>query len=1442
MRARSARWPRRLTGARVGGARALALEAAALASILAAAAALRLAGLDWDQGRHLHPDERFLSLVLTELRPAPDLWTYFDPARSPLNPFNHGIDFFVYGTFPLFLVEGLARALGREGYDAAYLVGRALSALFDVGTVAAVWLIGRELLGRWPALLAAALLALAVHSIQIAHFFAVDTFATFFSTLALWSLVRFQRTGGPRAWALAGVSVGLAMASKSSAGLLLVLAVGWWIFEGLRTRVYAERGWGGRRWAWLAHLGAFLALAALTFRLFQPYAFASASPLDWRLSREFAGALAQQQAIQSGAFDWPPGVQWAGTAPWLYPLEQIVRWGAGPGFGLAALAGLALAAAVAWRERRHPLALPLAWGALGFAVPGAFVLKTMRYFHPVYPVLALVTAWMFAWLWARRRRPVLGVRGVGALLTAAALAGVLTAALLWTLAFVQIYGRDHARVEASRFIYQHVPAGAAIAVEHWDDALPLPLPGFDPGRYTRRELRVFERDSEAKRAHLLEVLGASGVVVLSSDRGAAAIPRMPQRYPLTRAYYAALQDGSLGFDLLARFTSRPSLGAWVIDDRQAEEAFTVYDHPTVSIYVRRAGATAADVQRRLGPVDVRGAVDVLPRDAVVRRTDQTPEEAARTAAEAGWPSQFEQRPLRGPGAALAWFAALWLAGMLTWPLLWPALRRLPDRGYAAARVLGPAVVAFPAWWLASLGLVRFDAPLVLGCAAVLAALAAAALWRRRAEVRAPLAAALGLIAATEALAAAAFLVMLLLRARNPDLWHPVFGGEKPMDFAHLNAVMRSPGFPPHDPWFAGSRLNYYYGGHVPTAGLAKTLGTPPATAYNLAIASAFGAAATAVFGAAAAAWLAAGRRLGGGGCEGKNRPSRRRWLAAVGVGLAGVALTLLAGNLHSIVQLAALAQRAAGAEGVGLLAAPGVLVGGDLAREFDFWAATRVLPDTVNEFPWFTFMYGDLHPHLMNLANTAAALLGCAALLGLGERARRGRRDGRRAWIGVLALQTFVLGLHRVTNPWDYPTSTVVTAAVLAYVLWRSRRLGARAAAAAGIGAAVLLPALTQALFWPFHAAYVDFFGGWDPTPATTPAARWLLVFGLPAAVLATYAAVVLAASLRRAEPGARRGWLAALTVSGACIAAGLLGSGFDWSTRALLAGLLGLAAAAAWQARARPARLAPLACLLAGLGLTAIPEVVVVRDDIGRLNTVFKTYLQAWMLLGLGAALALPVLLQSLARVRRRRFAWLRLVWAGGLSLLAAAALAYPLLATPHKLSLRIQPLPDTLDGEAFMDGGRISDPDGGPIDLSADWHAIRWLRANVPGAPVVAETPTTIYRWGGRVAVYTGLPSVIAWDWHAKQQHWGYVHEAEARFDDARELFATPDLQRARALLSTYNVGLVYVGELERALYPAASLAKFDRMAPLGVRAVYRDGRTVIYRVHPGGAPAVG
>src|SRR5207248_5512611 len=140
----------------------------------------------------------------------------------------------------------------------------------------------------------------------------------------------------------------------------------------------------------------------------------------------------------------------------------------------------------------------------------------------------------------------------------------------------------------------------------------------------------------------------------------------------------------------------------------------------------------------------------------------------------------------------------------------------------------------------SLKLAPFERPLLLLVWLALIAASFAATWRSRFAFVAWLGRERGLVLATEAVFLAGFALFTWIRAANPDLWHPVFGGEKPMNFAYLNAITRSEYFPPYDPWFAGGVINYYYFGFVLVAVLIKLTSIVPEIAFNLAEPTLFG--------------------------------------------------------------------------------------------------------------------------------------------------------------------------------------------------------------------------------------------------------------------------------------------------------------------------------------------------------------------------------------------------------------------------------------------------------------------------------------------------------------------------------------------------------------------------------------------------------------------------
>ncbi len=150
---------------------------------------LRLVGVNWDEDQHMHPDERFLSLVQVAISPVQNSGEYFNTETSSLNPGNRGYSFFVYGTLPIFIIRYLGEALGQTDYNAVTILGRQVSAVFDLITVLLLFFIGKRLYGKWVGLLGAVFYSLAVLPIQLSHFATVDTITNTFAFLAVYAAV-----------------------------------------------------------------------------------------------------------------------------------------------------------------------------------------------------------------------------------------------------------------------------------------------------------------------------------------------------------------------------------------------------------------------------------------------------------------------------------------------------------------------------------------------------------------------------------------------------------------------------------------------------------------------------------------------------------------------------------------------------------------------------------------------------------------------------------------------------------------------------------------------------------------------------------------------------------------------------------------------------------------------------------------------------------------------------------------------------------------------------------------------------------------------------------------------------------------------------------------------------------------------------------------------------
>ena len=1005
---------------------------------------------------------------------------------------------------------------------------------------------------------------------------------------------------------------------------------------------------------------------------------------------------------------------------------------------------------------------------------------------------------------------------------------------------------------------------SVLATEHWDWAPPLRVDGHDPfgGMYRglttspTGELLLYHEDTLDKREQLLDWLDEADYIITASNRLYASIPRLPTRYPLTIAYYQALFSGELGFELVADFASYPALGPVNFPDQEkpfavpqaayqylpaslsimlppAEEAFSVYDHPRVLIFRKTAAYSRERAEALLPESLLDNVIWVTPRQATrgVRQPLLDAETWAAQRAGGTWSAMFDRQSLLNRSsllAAVVWYLAATALGWLAFPLLFAALPRLRDRGYGVARALGLLGLSYTVWLLASLRLLPNTRGTILAALFLWAALSGLLAWRQRHALRAFLRQERTTILVYEGLFLFLFAAWAAVRALNPDLWHPVVGGEKPMDLAYLNAVIKSTWFPPYDPWFAGGYINYYYFGFVLVSTLTRLLGILPTISYNLALALFYALTGGAAFSVAF-------------NLTGDEKKPLRPYMA----GLLAVLLLLILGNLGEIRLLVNGFRMVAGeptfqstipgfAELVQAIKGFGMVLRGaslPFRPETPYWEPTRMLPadewgvGPITEFPAFTFLYADLHAHMLALPYglTAVAL------------ALNWARGDRR----LLSLLPggLVIGSLLAMNTWDYPTYLLLALAgmTLGTDLWgqETAQPWKRRVLSLG-GRAALLVGLTLLLFQPYRQNYVAGYTRiqrWEGL--YTPLGIYLLLVGQFLFPLLT----LLGGDVRRVwqrvaavEGGSLRLPLALAALGLATLSMALALSGIHIALLTLPVAALALALTL--DAQAPPARRLVWFCVSLAMGLCLAVEIVVLVGDIGRMNTVFKFYNQVWVLLAVSAAAALVWLIDRLER-------WpidLSQSWWLAMGLLLCVAALFPVMSIRARVTDRIEGSNQvTLDGMAYMQYGLIWDVRG-QVDLQPDYEAIVWLQDHVEGSPVLIEgLGEREYLWGNRVSIYTGLPTIVGWRWHQYQQRIAANPEqVNQRQIDVIEFYNTPDISRAWQIIERYDIEYIYLGLYERLYYDRQGLAKFNIMAAEGqLRLVYGRNGVSIYQV---------
>jgi YYY domain-containing protein len=739
--------------------------------------------------------------------------------------------------------------------------------------------------------------------------------------------------------------------------------------------------------------------------------------------------------------------------------------------------------------------------------------------------------------------------------------------------------------------------------------------------------------------------------------------------------------------------------------------------------------------------------------------------------------------------ALLWLVAVEAIGLATLPLALRLFQPLPSGGYGLGKALGLVVSAYLLWLPAMLGYLTYQrAPILL----VLALFGGLCWYLWGDQARRYLRERRDLVAVQEALFLGFGLLALWVRAFN----HDIVGQEKFMDLAFFNAFLATDELPAEDAWLSGYGMAYYPFGYFLLSLPTKLAGLGPAYGYNLSLVLVFSLTflLTAELAANAVALLRGSQRA--------SVLDRSAW----GFGLVSAVFVTLCGNLVGPLEL--VAARGIGgpafwnAVGVkGLQASPMP----DLLPQDGgwWWRSSRVIPtirpDGITEFPYFSFLLGDLHPHFIALP---LLLLVAAVVLVLLLRRRPIVRISELLPVGLL------LGLPLATNTWDAATAWLLyLAAAVAIAL--PRALAPTQNLTRALVAALSPIPLGLVLVSPYFVGYTSQALGPGLVTDQTPLVSLLLLFG----PLFAFAGLLIN---RLWDSQAGGLWLLAAAVVFAA------GAALGYGTAGLAALLLLLLAGAAWPCLERWLRLdAPdsaLAVRLWLLGLAVVSaaillgcELVFIRDSFGtRMNTVFKFYYHVWLLLGLATGPILALWLQRLPREVPRPAAR-----AFGLSALAAflvLGLVYPLAATWTKSNgFKISP---TLNGAAFLDRSKPGEA-----------AAIRWL-AGRPGRPIVLEAVGGDYQEFARVSTFTGLPTVIGWIGHELQWR-GQLDEYARREQDVAAIYQRGSPSDVLRLLRQYRVEYVFVGSLEREKYgPAVDQRLAQLLSP-----VYQQDGAVVY-----------
>lgn len=926
--------------------------------------AFRFYNLTWsDKGSH-HPDENQVMMQVGKLN------------YKNMNP-----GFFAYGSLPLYLYKFAAdgaqylnrtQPIVRDFLPTQpYLLARGLTAFLSTLTILAVFGIGSRLYGRYVGFLASFLFAFCVLPIKLAHFLTVDAILNFFLMMSLYYGARIVDKGRLRDYIPAGIFYGFSMATKASA-----ITSFFPLFIAHFIRLHrAQRPFSIKLWLSLILM---IVFAAGSFYAGMPYAIH-----DW--DNFYPQVKYQADMVAGKTTPWYV-LHYENTTPVLYQLYNLVFWGVGAPLGVAGLAGFAFFIYAFLRRRKGEHLYLLATAVPYFIMVYVMAkVKFIRYQVPMVPLFCIMASYLLYWLYCNA-----ATRKLKNLVLAATFF-VVSATVLYSVALMSIYYKANTWEAASHWIYQNIPDNSKILKQEIEASLPVGLPGYGHKNYKYSEINIIEEPSGIRGVRALAEKIADVDYIILPNPGHYNLPLSAgsKRFPVITSYFQNLFGGTLGFDLVATFTSPPAIGKWEFDDSQADIGFWFFDHPKVQIFKKTKPLASEEIVQLLQNPDeniasitkrqIRGAAS-----GHKASPDYFASQVGRETA--------KSEPEKGFHYIFIWYLALQFFALLGLPLAVYVFKDLPDRGYAMAKVIGLFLTAWVDWLLVNLKIMAYDRAGVLFSIALVFMLAMYFYRRHPALLRGSwhIHGFKSQILLTEAVFLVLYLIFMGIRVWNPD----IHNWERPSEFAYYNALNRSETLPPYDPWISGHPLNYYYYCWHVMIMLTKLLHIPTHFSYGIGVPMVAALVGMCVFSLV-------------------YNMTRRRFY-----GLLGVLIFNFVGNYDALRQVFD-------------------------TRRFGinwFQSAHSPIEYTINEFPFWSYLYGDLHPHIFVLPVIMLLMTFLYSILRSFERgfARFGQGIDGLLYFFLIALAA---GTISTIHLWDMPAQAVITFCIFVFQFYRMNRL-----------------------------------------------------------------------------------------------------------------------------------------------------------------------------------------------------------------------------------------------------------------------------------------------------------------------------------------------------------------------------------------------------------------